>query len=58
MRYYVEPDKNPNFDLKDGYKDRYVRRDENVKEKLDHILRWILANKETLKSKGTADSPR
>uniref|UniRef100_A0A3P9J385 Decapping nuclease n=1 Tax=Oryzias latipes TaxID=8090 RepID=A0A3P9J385_ORYLA len=58
MRYYVEPDKNPNFDLKDGYKDRYIRRDENVKEKLDHILRWILANKETLKSKGTADSSR
>uniref|UniRef100_A0A8C7ZTR5 Decapping nuclease n=1 Tax=Oryzias sinensis TaxID=183150 RepID=A0A8C7ZTR5_9TELE len=56
MRYYVEPDKNPNFDLKDGYKDRYIRRDENVKEKLDHILRWILANKETLKSKGTADA--
>lgn len=56
MRYYVEPDKSPNFDLKDGYRDRYIRRDENVKEKLDHILRWILANKGTLKSKETTDS--
>ncbi|XP_015242524.1 PREDICTED: decapping and exoribonuclease protein [Cyprinodon variegatus] len=49
MRYYVEPDRNPNFDLRDGYRERYVKRDENVKEKLDHILRWIVANKSKLK---------
>lgn len=50
MRYYIEPDRNPNFDLKDGYKDRYIKRDESVKEKLDHILRWILANRSKLGS--------
>lgn len=57
MRYYVEPERNPNFDLRDGYKDRYIKRDGNVKEKLDHILRWILANKSKLCSKGAAASP-
>lgn len=45
MRYYSEPDLNPDFDLRDGYKDRYVKRDESVKEKLDHILKWIIYNK-------------
>ncbi|KAM4530275.1 decapping and exoribonuclease protein isoform 1-T4 [Odontesthes bonariensis] len=56
LRYYVEPDRSPNFDLRDGYKDRYVRRDENVKEKLDHILRWIVANRSKLKSRVSASS--
>lgn len=51
MRYFVEPDRSPNFDLKDGYRERYVKRDENVKEKLDHILRWIVANRSTVKTK-------
>ncbi len=50
MRYYVEPDRCPNFDLRNGYKDRYVKRDESVKEKLDHMLRWILANRSKLSS--------
>lgn len=58
MRFYVEPDKSPNFDLRDGYKDRYVKRDENVKERLDHILKWIITNMSKLKSKGTANSSR
>ncbi|TMS15088.1 Decapping and exoribonuclease protein [Larimichthys crocea] len=58
MRYYSEPDGNPHFDLKDGYKDRYIKRDESVKEKLDHILRWILANRSKLSSKvATTASP-
>ncbi|XP_035511204.1 decapping and exoribonuclease protein [Morone saxatilis] len=56
MRYYVEPDKNPNFDLKDGYKERYIKRDDRVKEKLDHILRWILANRSKLSSRETTAS--
>ncbi|XP_029914354.1 decapping and exoribonuclease protein [Myripristis murdjan] len=56
MRYYVEPDRSPSFDLRDGYKDRFVKRDEAVKEKLDHLLRWILANRSKLQS-GSA-SPR
>ncbi|KAM9779920.1 decapping and exoribonuclease protein [Neosynchiropus ocellatus] len=50
MRYYVEPDKNPNFNLRDGYRDRFVKRDDSVKERLDHMLRWILANKAKLAS--------
>lgn len=58
MRYYVEPDRNPNFDLRDGYKDRYIKRDESVKEKLDHILRWILANRSKLSSRVTTASSR
>lgn len=56
MRYYVEPDRNPNFDLKDGYKGRYIKRDESVKEKLDAILRWILANRSKLSSSVTSAS--
>ncbi|XP_034751223.1 decapping and exoribonuclease protein isoform X1 [Etheostoma cragini] len=57
MRYYVEPDRNPNFDLRDGYKGRFIKRDDSVKEKLDHILRWILANRLKLSSRGTTASP-
>ncbi|KAM3598662.1 uncharacterized protein V6R79_021027 [Siganus canaliculatus] len=56
MRYYVEPDRNPNFDLKDGYKDRFVKRDDAVKEKLDHMLHWILANRSKVSSKETSAS--
>lgn len=57
LRYYVEPDRNPNFDLRDGYKDRFVKRDDSVKEKLDHVLRWILANRLKLSSRVTTASP-
>lgn len=57
MRYYVEPDRNPNFDLRDGYKYRFIKRDDSVKEKLDHILRWILANRSKLSSRVTTASP-
>ncbi|XP_014327938.1 decapping and exoribonuclease protein [Xiphophorus maculatus] len=56
MRYYVEPERSPSFDLRDGYRERYVKRDENVKEKLDHILRWIVANRSKLKSKLTTNA--
>lgn len=56
MRYYVEPDRNPNFDLRDGYRDRYRKRDDGVKEKLDHMLHWILANR--LKLQPSAPSTR
>uniref|UniRef100_H2ZF38 Decapping nuclease n=1 Tax=Ciona savignyi TaxID=51511 RepID=H2ZF38_CIOSA len=35
-----------NLDLNDGYNsNRYIKRDENVKEKLDHMLHWFLLNK-------------
>lgn len=56
LRYYVEPSSSPNFDLRDGYKDRFVKRDDGVKEKLDHILRWILANRLKLLSQDAATS--
>lgn len=56
MRYYVEPDRSPNFDLRDGYKDRFIKRDDSVKEKLDHMLRWILANRSKLSARGTTAS--
>ncbi|XP_061555946.1 decapping and exoribonuclease protein-like isoform X2 [Phycodurus eques] len=56
MRYYAKPEKSPHFDLNDGYRDRYIKRDENVKEKLDHILRWILANRPKLTQKADASS--
>uniref|UniRef100_A0A3Q2YND5 Decapping nuclease n=1 Tax=Hippocampus comes TaxID=109280 RepID=A0A3Q2YND5_HIPCM len=48
MRYIVEPDETPNFDLRNGYSDRYIKRDENVRKNLEHILQWILANKSKL----------
>lgn len=56
LRYYVEPEKSPNFNLRDGYRDRFVKRDDGVKEKLDHILRWILANRSKVQSQETATS--
>lgn len=56
MRYYAEPDRNPNFDLRDGYKDRFIKRDDSVKEKLDHLLRWISVNRAKLRSKATTAS--
>lgn len=58
IRYYIEPDKNPHFDLRDGYKDRYIKRDDSVREKLDHMLHWILANRSKLSSTGPAASSR
>uniref|UniRef100_S4RUU6 Decapping nuclease n=1 Tax=Petromyzon marinus TaxID=7757 RepID=S4RUU6_PETMA len=48
LRYYAPPKGGATrveFDLRDGYSDRYVQRDDNVKERLDHVLRWILPNR-------------
>ncbi|MFT7797714.1 decapping and exoribonuclease protein [Arapaima gigas] len=53
LRYYVEPRRRPELNLRDGYRDRYLRRDEAVKENLDHMLTWILANR-TKVQKGPA----
>lgn len=58
MRFYTEPCRNPNFDLRDGYRDRYIRRDDSVKEKLDHVLHWILANRAAVSSSQAVASPR
>ncbi|KAM8952762.1 decapping and exoribonuclease protein [Pelodytes ibericus] len=53
MRYYCPPpgvDKgaSPEWDLMDGYEDRYVRRDEDVKEGLLHLLTWAKENQALL----------
>ena len=47
LRYYVRPHSmsNINFDLRVGYKEM-IRKDDNVKEYIDDILRWINANVE------------
>uniref|UniRef100_H3DKU9 Decapping and exoribonuclease protein n=1 Tax=Tetraodon nigroviridis TaxID=99883 RepID=H3DKU9_TETNG len=58
LRYYVEPDRSPAFDLRDGYRDRFVKRDESVKERLDHLLRWVLENRSAVSSDQTKASPR
>nr|XP_057905707.1 decapping and exoribonuclease protein-like [Doryrhamphus excisus] len=47
LKYYVEPDQAPHFDLRDGYNDHYVESDESQKFCMNRILRWILANKES-----------
>ena len=58
IRYYEEPERSPNFDLRDGYKDRFIKRDDSVKEKLDHILRWIVANRTKCIPSATTASSR
>ncbi|XP_062874868.1 decapping and exoribonuclease protein [Trichomycterus rosablanca] len=50
LRYYVDPDRNPRFNLRDGYRDRFIKRDESVKERLDHMLHWILQNGDKLQT--------
>lgn len=56
LRYYVDPGNKPNFNLRDGYRDRFIKRDDAVKERLDHILRWIVANRAKLLSTHTSSS--
>ncbi|XDV13873.1 hypothetical protein PO909_002184 [Leuciscus waleckii] len=46
LRYYVE----------DGYTNRFVKRDDGVKEKLDHMLKWILANRDKIKTRDQTSS--
>lgn len=57
MRYYVQPDRSPSLDLRDGYRDRYVKRDDAVKERLDHLLRWVLENRTAVSSSQAVASP-
>ena len=47
LKYYIEPPdmKNVQFDLKIGYKEM-IRKDENSKEYINDVLRWIIANLE------------
>uniref|UniRef100_A0A672QKP6 Decapping nuclease n=1 Tax=Sinocyclocheilus grahami TaxID=75366 RepID=A0A672QKP6_SINGR len=48
LRYYVQPRKSPDLNLRDSYTSRFVKRDDCVKEKLDHVLKWILPLKNKL----------
>lgn len=53
LRYYAPPPTEgpcPGFDLRDGYRDRYVRRDDGVHEGLEHLLRWVVQNRKQLQS--------
>ncbi|XP_006820314.1 decapping and exoribonuclease protein-like [Saccoglossus kowalevskii] len=47
LRYYFPPDdtKRVKFDLTKGY-EKYIKRDDDVKERLDILLKWVLANRE------------
>ncbi|XP_073894594.1 decapping and exoribonuclease protein isoform X3 [Macaca fascicularis] len=54
LRYYSPPPTNgpgPNFDLRDGYPDRYQPRDEEVQERLDHLLCWLLEHRGRLEGR-------
>ncbi|MBN3303959.1 DXO protein, partial [Amia calva] len=57
LRYYVEPERCPRFNLRDGYRDRYIQRDETIKERLDHMLQWILANRSKVQRAQGTPSP-
>lgn len=51
LRYYAPPPTegpSPGFDLRDGYRDRYVQRDESVHEGLEHLLQWVSQNRKQL----------
>ncbi|CAI5768107.1 Decapping nuclease [Podarcis lilfordi] len=53
LRYYAPPPvegPSPGFDLRDGYRDRYVKQDETVREGLEHLLRWITQNRKQLQT--------
>ncbi|KAL7850493.1 hypothetical protein SRHO_G00198420 [Serrasalmus rhombeus] len=56
LRYYSDPGKSPKLNLRDGHHDRFIKRDESVKERLDHLLRWILENRVKLHSRNAATS--
>lgn len=49
LKYYVHPD-SVNFNLSEGYRE-FIGKDETVKEYIDHLLSWLLANSEKLISK-------
>ncbi|XP_066215885.1 decapping and exoribonuclease protein isoform X3 [Saccopteryx leptura] len=54
LRYYSPPPTNGqgfSFDLRDGYPDRYQPRDEEVREGLDHLLRWLLEHRGQLEGR-------
>ncbi|XP_015260940.1 PREDICTED: decapping and exoribonuclease protein-like [Gekko japonicus] len=51
LHYYAPPPTegpSPGFDLREGYRDRYVQRDESVHEGLEHLLQWVSQNRKQL----------
>ncbi|XP_050775590.1 decapping and exoribonuclease protein [Gopherus flavomarginatus] len=57
LRYFAPPPAErpePPFDLRHGYRDRYVRRDEGRREGLEHILQWVAGNRDRLRAQGDA----
>ncbi|XP_026542689.1 decapping and exoribonuclease protein isoform X2 [Notechis scutatus] len=53
LRYYAPPPcegPSPGFDLRDGYRNRYVQRDDSVREGLEHLLQWIVQNRKQLQT--------
>lgn len=58
LRYYVQPRKSPDFNLRDGYTSRFVKRDDSVKERLDHLLQWIRVNRDKIQTRDQTPSSR
>ena len=56
LRYYHPPQNNHglNFDLREGF-DVFVKRDEELKERLNNLLKWILSNKNVFHDAGEKD---
>lgn len=55
LRYFAPPPADrpdPPFDLRHGYRDRYVRRDEDQREGLEHLLRWVAGQRDRLRAEG------
>ncbi|XP_040298706.1 decapping and exoribonuclease protein [Bufo bufo] len=46
------------WDLMDGFEDRYVRRNEDEKEGLLHLLMWVKENRGLLRANGRSDTSR
>ncbi|XP_074839317.1 decapping and exoribonuclease protein-like [Carettochelys insculpta] len=57
LRYFAPPPAGhpePPFDLRHGYRHRYVQRDEDRREGLEHILRWVAGHRDQLQAQGDA----
>ncbi|KAH1182975.1 hypothetical protein KIL84_004467 [Mauremys mutica] len=57
LRYFAPPPAErpePPFDLRHGYRDCYVRRDEGRREGLEHLLQWVAGNRDRLRAQGDA----
>jgi hypothetical protein len=53
LKFYVPPSnpKRVQFDLKQGY-DTFIKKDDTLKENLDDLLRWTLANPNVFQVQG------